>query len=34
VVQPQPSVTNIDYYWHHQHYHHRHWEHHYWRYYN
>jgi hypothetical protein len=34
VVQPQPAVTSVDYYWHHQHYHHRHWEHHQWRYYN
>ena len=34
MVQPQPAVTNVDYYWHHQHYHHRHWEHHQWRYYN
>ena len=33
-VQPQPPVTSVDYYWHHQHYHHRHWEHHQWRYYN
>jgi hypothetical protein len=34
VVQAQPPVTNVDYYWHHQHYHHRHWEHHQWRYWN
>ncbi len=34
LVQPQPPVTNVDYYWHHQHYHHRHYEHHQWRYYN
>jgi hypothetical protein len=33
-MQPQPLVTNVDYYWHHQHYHHRHYEHHQWRYYN
>jgi hypothetical protein len=30
----QPPVTDVDYYWHHQHYHHRHWEHHQWRYWN
>jgi hypothetical protein len=33
-MQPQPPVTNVDYYWRHQHYHHRHYEHHQWRYYN
>ena len=27
------APTNVDYYWHHQHYHHRHWEHNHWRYY-
>ena len=34
VVQSQPPVTNVDYYWHHHHWHHRHWEHNQWRYWN
>jgi hypothetical protein len=28
----QSMVTNVDYWWHHQHWHHRHWHHGHWRY--
>ncbi|MDR3536467.1 MAG: hypothetical protein P4L71_08195 [Acetobacteraceae bacterium] len=31
-AQPQSSVVQADYEWHHHHYHHRHWNHGHWRY--
>jgi hypothetical protein len=34
VLPGHGMATNVDYYWHHEHYHHRHWQHHYWHYYN